>query len=176
MDNTFNLLEELLEWSYAQIKGVEPKKAILDLEELISEKIELFKDKMASKNITFSLLSDEEINVFADKNQLGIVVSNLLSNAVKFTPKGGKISIASKELADNIEVKIRDSGIGIPPENIKNLFNSQSDLRRKGTAGEQSTGLGLKLCKDMIEKNNGTISVESEEGKGTVFTILIPKN
>ena len=176
VDNTFNLLEELLEWSYAQIKGVEPKKAILDLEELISEKIELFKDKMASKNITFSLLSDEEINVFADKNQLGIVVSNLLSNAVKFTPKGGKISIASKELADNIEVKIKDSGIGIPPENIKNLFNSQSDLRRKGTAGEQSTGLGLKLCKDMIEKNNGTISVESEEGKGTVFTILIPKN
>ena len=175
VDNTFTLLEELLEWSYAQIKGVEPKKAILDLEELISEKIELFKDKMESKNITFSLLSDDEINVFADKNQLGVVVSNLLSNAVKFTPKGGQISIASKELADNIEVKIKDSGIGIPPENIKNLFDTRSDLRRKGTAGEQSTGLGLKLCKDMIEKNNGTISVESEEGKGSVFTILIPK-
>jgi two-component system, sensor histidine kinase and response regulator len=175
VENTYNLLEELLEWSYSQMKGIEPQKALLDLEDLLAEKIELYKDNMQSKNITFSLLSDDELNVYADKNQLGIVVSNLLSNAIKFTPVGGKISIESHEYENNIEMKIKDSGIGIPSESMGNIFDTQSSLRRKGTAGENSTGLGLKLCKAMIEKNNGTICVESEVGKGTTFTIVIPK-
>jgi signal transduction histidine kinase len=175
VENTYNLLEELLEWSYSQMKGIEPQKALLDLEDLLAEKIELYKDNMQSKNITFSLLTDDELNVFADKNQLGIVVSNLLSNAIKFTPVGGKISIESHEYEDNIEMKIKDSGIGIPSESMENIFDTQSSFRRKGTAGENSTGLGLKLCKTMIEKNNGTINVESEVGKGTTFTIVIPK-
>jgi two-component system, sensor histidine kinase and response regulator len=175
VENTYNLLEELLEWSYSQMKGIEPQKALLDLEDLLSEKIELYKDNMQSKNITFSLLTDDELNVYADKNQLGIVVSNLLSNAIKFTPIGGKISIESHEYEDNIEMKIKDSGIGIPSESMCNIFDTQSSFQRKGTAGENSTGLGLKLCKTMIEKNNGTINVESEVGKGTTFTIVIPK-
>jgi signal transduction histidine kinase len=175
VENTYNLLEELLEWSYSQMKGIEPQKALLDLEDLLAEKIELYKDNMQSKNITFSLLTDDELNVYADKNQLGIVVSNLLSNAIKFTPVGGKISIESHEYEDNIEMKIKDSGIGIPSESMCNIFDTQSSFRRKGTAGENSTGLGLKLCKTMIEKNNGTINVESEVGKGTTFTIVIPK-
>jgi two-component system, sensor histidine kinase and response regulator len=175
VENTYNLLEELLEWSYSQMKGIEPQKALLDLEDLLAEKIELYKDNMESKNITFSLLSDDELNVYADKNQLGIVVSNLLSNAIKFTPVGGKISIESHEYEDTIEMKIKDSGIGIPSESMCSIFDTQSSFRRKGTAGENSTGLGLKLCKTMIEKNNGTINVESEVGKGTTFTIVIPK-
>jgi two-component system, sensor histidine kinase and response regulator len=175
VENTYNLLEELLEWSYSQMQGIEPKKALLDLEELLSEKIELFKAKMERKKITFSLLSDDELNVFADKNQLGVVVTNLLSNAIKFTPEGGSISIESHEYEHNIEMKIKDSGIGIPSESIGKLFDTQSSFQRKGTAGENSTGLGLKLCKAMMEKNNGTICVESEVGKGTTFTIMIPK-
>jgi signal transduction histidine kinase len=175
VENTYNLLEELLEWSYSQMQGIEPKKALLDLEELLSEKIELFRAKMESKKITFSLLSDDELNVFADKNQLGVVLTNLLSNAIKFTPEGGKISIESHEKECGIEMKITDSGIGIPSDSIEKLFDTQSSLRRKGTAGENSTGLGLKLCKAMLDKNNGTICVESVVGKGTTFTIMIPK-
>jgi signal transduction histidine kinase len=101
---------------------------------------------------------------------LQTIVRNLVSNAVKFTVKGGKINITAKSLStDTIEVSINDTGIGMNKEFIENIFRIDTDTTRKGTEGESSTGLGLLLCKEFVEKNGGKIWAESEEGKGSIF-------
>ena len=105
------------------------------------------------------------------------VIRNLFSNAVKYTQEGGQISISGK-IDDNksIEISIKDSGIGMSKDVVSNLFRLDVQTGRKGTEGEASTGLGLLLCKEFIEKHNGNLWVESEEGKGSTFyfTILQP--
>ena len=103
------------------------------------------------------------------------VIRNLVSNAIKFTPRNGEVCISASVTADNVsEIKIRDSGIGMNCELISKLFILAEKTNRPGTEGEPSTGLGLLLCKEFIEKHNGTIRVESEEGKGSVFSFTIP--
>jgi len=102
------------------------------------------------------------------------VIRNLVSNAVKFTPRGGKIIISASAVNDNfIKLKISDTGIGMNTELKSKLFLLSEKTSRPGTEGEPSTGLGLLLCKDFIEKNGGKIWVESEEGKGSAFSITI---
>ena len=105
----------------------------------------------------------------------GSIIRNLSMNAVKFTPQGGKVSIAAKTVPDNlVEISISDTGIGMSPEMVGNLFLLDIDTSRKGTEGEPSTGLGLILCKDFVERNNGKIRTESEEGMGTTFYFTLP--
>ena len=106
---------------------------------------------------------------------LQTVIRNLVSNAVKFTPKGGKISLSAKVSDDkNVEISIKDSGIGMNLAMVDNLFRLHDQTNRKGTEGEPSTGLGLIICKDFIEKHGGKLWVESEEGKGSEFYFTIP--
>ena len=108
---------------------------------------------------------------------MDIIIRNLLSNAVKYTPRGGRISILLKEKKseDNcILLKICDNGIGIPAEKQKYLFISTEVSSTPGTENEKGTGLGLKLCYELIQINKGTISVESAEGEGTCFSITLP--
>src|SRR5450759_2074177 len=105
---------------------------------------------------------------------LETVVRNLVSNAIKFTPKSGMISVSAKVTLDNIvEIKIRDTGIGMNKELINKLFLLNEKTNRKGTEGEPSTGLGLLLCKEFIEKHGGKIWVESEVGKGSTFSFTM---
>jgi signal transduction histidine kinase len=102
------------------------------------------------------------------------VVRNLVSNAIKFTPKSGEIRVSATATPDNIiEIKIRDTGIGMSKELIDRLFLLNEKTSRKGTEGEPSTGLGLLLCKEFIEKHKGKIWIESEEGKGSSFSFTI---
>jgi signal transduction histidine kinase len=108
--------------------------------------------------------------VFADRNLIQTVIRNLVSNAVKFTPAGGKIDISAKVNNDeSIEVIIADSGIGMSPNMLERLFQLDAQTNRKGTEGEPSTGLGLIICHDFINRHGGKIRVESEEGSGTTF-------
>jgi signal transduction histidine kinase len=103
------------------------------------------------------------------------VMRNLVSNAIKFTPKSGEICITAAARPDKtIEIKIHDSGIGMSKELISKLFLLNEKTNRKGTEGEPSTGLGLLLCKEFIEKHNGKIRVDSEEGKGSTFSFTVP--
>ncbi len=100
-----------------------------------------------------------------------------MSNAVKFTPKGGKIKVSAKATNhNNVEISIEDTGIGMSSKMIDDLFRLDVQTNRKGTEGEPSSGLGLILCKDFIEKHGGKIWVESEEGKGSIFLFTIPNN
>jgi signal transduction histidine kinase len=112
--------------------------------------------------------------VWADPNHINLVVRNLISNAIKFTPKNGQISLKSRQDADFCEIAVVDTGVGMSTENVAKLFNKASHYTTYGTSGEKGTGLGLLLCQEMIEKNGGTIWVESEVSKGTTFIFRLP--
>lgn len=103
------------------------------------------------------------------------IIRNLITNAIKFTQNGGSILVSAGENSKNeTEIHISDTGIGMSPEIIENLFNIAVDTGRRGTEGESSSGLGLVLCKEFSEKNNGRIEVTSREGKGSTFTVILP--
>ena len=104
------------------------------------------------------------------------VLRNLLSNAIKFTPSSGAINV-SAQLHDEqfLEVAVADTGMGIKEEDFSKLFRIDIQYTNVGTAGERGTGLGLNLCKDLVEKNGGAIRVKSEVGKGTTFKFTLPR-
>ncbi|WP_445725708.1 sensor histidine kinase, partial [Flavobacterium sp.] len=124
-------------------------------------------------SIDFQSNFDENIIINADERMITAVVRNLISNAIKFTPKGGHISISTREKIINnkrmIETEIRDTGIGINQENLTKLFQIEQNYNSKGTNNETGTGLGLILCKEFINQNNGNIRVESELSVGSSF-------
>ena len=103
------------------------------------------------------------------------VIRNLISNAVKFTPRNGTISILAQKNGNDILFSIQDSGIGISTEMLNKLFKIDEKVSRLGTEGEASTGLGLLLCKDFLEKHNGNIWIESVVGKGSIFYFNLPQ-
>ncbi|MFZ4592045.1 MAG: PAS domain S-box protein [Ignavibacteria bacterium] len=173
--NLFRLLENLLEWSQMKrgLTVVNPEQFSID--KIISGSIILIKEIAAKKEITISSDVQEELQVYADINMFEAAVRNLLSNALKFTSKGGSVTLSANSTTDNkVEVSVKDTGIGMNKERMDGLFRLDVNTNRKGTEGEPSTGLGLHICKEFIEKNGGEITVESEEGKGTTFKFTVP--
>ena len=133
----------------------------------------LVKDAADTKEILISYAVPEDLKVFTDGNMLGGILRNLVTNAVKFTSKGGIILISAKSIPGNlVEISVRDTGIGMSKGLIDDLFRLDANTGRKGTDGEPSTGLGLMICKDFIEKNGGELFIESEEGKGSDLNLL----
>ena len=113
--------------------------------------------------------------VYADKDMVATVIRNLISNAIKFSFKKSSILVSLKTESDaTVKVSISDKGVGIDKTKLASIFNAEYTFSEKGTEGEKGTGLGLKLCKEFVEKNNGKIWVESEKGKGSVFSFNIP--
>jgi signal transduction histidine kinase len=170
---TYNLLENLLDWSTSQMGELRFNPSIVDLKSLITQNIELVKRKIESKNINLVFQVSDDIEVLADENMLQTVVRNLISNAVKFTFDNGTIEISANVVDDICFLSVKDTGIGISKENIKNLFRIDKDVRTYGTHNEKGAGLGLILCKEFIELNGGKISVTSEPQKGTEFIISL---
>ena len=174
--NIFRLLGNLLEWSRMQ-RGVtifSPR--LLLLSSVISDSIFHIIGESNIKDVTLDLNIPEDLFVFADKNMLESIIRNLTSNALKFTPQGGKISVSARlDSGKDVEISITDSGIGMSKEMIENLFRLDINTNRKGTDGEYSTGLGLILCKDFIDKHGGKLQIESEEGKGSTFRFTLPR-
>jgi len=126
------------------------------------------------KGIEILISIPEVIDILADRHMFDTIIRNLISNSIKFTPVGGKVTFTAGYIEDHIvEIKIIDSGIGMTPELKDKLFLLNEKTSRKGTEGESSTGLGLLLCKEFIEKHNGKIWVESEVGKGSTFSFTI---
>jgi signal transduction histidine kinase len=114
--------------------------------------------------------------VNADKNMLSTIIRNLVSNAIKFTHSGGRVTISSRIVNDLVELSIKDTGVGIKKENLNNLFKVDKSISTKGTANEEGSGLGLILCKEMVQMHGGNILVESEPGKGTTFLFNLKKS
>ncbi|MFA5296989.1 MAG: PAS domain S-box protein [Lutibacter sp.] len=174
---TLSLLHDLLEWSRVQVGSIKPDKEIFMLSDLLKHNIAGVSSLVSSKKIDLTSNFNQNLSVFADKKMISAIVRNLLSNAIKFTPNGGKIAISCKEISLNdkkfIETTITDTGIGMSEENVNKLFKIEHNYRSNGTNNETGTGLGLVLCKEFIEKNNGCIKVKSEQNVGSSFIFTI---
>jgi PAS domain S-box-containing protein len=173
--SVYTLLENLLEWSRLQ-RGVmefNPKK--FKLSNIIRSSLNAVDGSAKAKNIEMIVSIKDDVTATADEHMIETTVRNLISNAVKFTKVGGKITISASLNKENaVEVRITDTGIGMTPELKAKLFKMNEKTNRPGTSGEPSSGLGLLLCKEFVEKHSGKIWVESEEGKGSTFSFTIP--
>ncbi|MFZ4414010.1 MAG: CHASE domain-containing sensor histidine kinase [Bacteroidales bacterium] len=173
--NLYRLLENLLEWSQLQQSLIPHNPEFVCLLPLVNESVEMILESAKNKQIEIIIEISLDIEVYAENNSLQTIIRNLVSNAVKYTPKGGNIQIFAKSNSDSsVEISIKDTGIGMKPSMIDNLFKLDVSTSRKGTEGELSTGLGLLLCKEFVEKHGGKLWVESEEGKGSTFRFTLP--
>jgi signal transduction histidine kinase len=174
--NIYILLENLLEWSRLRRGGMDFVPEKLNLKEKIEACIDVLSESARKKRIGLFFSIPDELDAFVDNHMFDAVIRNLVSNAIKFTPAGGNVNVtAGYNNEHSIEVKISDNGIGMTPELKNKLFMISEKTNRNGTEGELSTGLGLLLCKEFIEKHGGKIWAESEVGKGSVFSFTIPE-
>jgi signal transduction histidine kinase len=171
----YNLLKNLLDWSRAQTGRIQMTPTTLSLQDIVYRSMALLDNNAKAKNIDIFSSIDTTL-VFADEYMLDTVIRNLLSNAIKFTPADGNVEISAKEEGPEVEISISDTGVGIKQQDIDKLFQIDVSHSTVGTAKEEGTGLGLILCKEFVEKNGGTIRVESEEGKGSRFYIRLPSS
>jgi len=173
--NIYGLLENLLEWSRLKRGMMNFDPGIINLKKIITGCLEVLKESASKKEIRITSYLPDNIEIYADSHMLETVLRNLVSNAIKFTPKSGEISLTATATEGNtIEIKVSDNGIGMPGALIYKLFLLNEKTNRLGTEGELSSGLGLLLCKEFIDKHGGKIWVESEEGKGSTFSFTIP--
>jgi len=171
VDQSVGLMENLLSWASSQQNGENIKQHRFNLNELFQEVLDSIKALIGKKSLEVKLELEPDLEVFADREMIKIVLRNLVGNAIKFNHQGAVISIKG-QLKDEVNISVSDEGIGMSPEVLDQLFSL--DLRsRKGTSNEEGSGLGLMLCKDFIEKNGGKLDVKSEEGKGSIFSFVL---
>jgi PAS domain S-box-containing protein len=170
----YSLLENLLEWSRSQTGKLEVNKTSFNLVNVIFEAHNLLAASANNKEITIELNCPESLFVSADENMIQTVFRNFISNAIKFTHRHGYISIKAFQEKNFAVLEVKDNGIGIPPENLKTLFNIDSEFSMLGTEKEHGTGLGLILCNEFINLNGGIIEVESKPDEGSTFRTKIP--
>jgi len=176
-ESTYHLLENLLEWSRVQRGSIPFAPKQINVKDIIYEIDESVVEMARKKTIDLKFDLPEGLVVYADQNMLLSIIRNLITNATKFTEPGGSIKVKALLTDDeSILFSIKDTGIGMSNKLINNLFQVDSNINRQGTNGEPSTGLGLILCKEFVEKHGGKIWAESEEGKGSTFNFTIPKN
>ncbi|MCX6242048.1 MAG: PAS domain-containing sensor histidine kinase [Bacteroidetes bacterium] len=173
--NLYRLLENLLEWSRLQRGLTTLDTTSFLLLPNVSSSLDLVRESAHKKEIEININIPENLVVYADEKMLDSILRNLSSNAIKFTPKGGRITITAKDSHEGwIEISMKDTGIGMTKEMIDTLFKMDVNTNRKGTEGEPSTGLGLILCKEFVEKQGGRLWVESEVEKGSTFYFTLP--
>ncbi len=170
------LINNLLEWSRIQKNTIKLHPENLHIRMLVENIETLQQTNLNEKRISCVNNVDENFRIYADENTMHTVLRNLISNAIKYTEENGKITINSISTDKEKIITIKDSGIGIPAEIKKNLFSIGEKTSRNGTQGEKGTGLGLVLCKEFINKNNGSISVKSIEGEGSTFILKFKDN
>jgi signal transduction histidine kinase len=172
-----SLLENMLVWGRDQEDKIKYSPEKRDLADIILTNLSIFKETSDKKEISVNFTQIGSPVAFIDKDLLDIIIRNLLSNAVKYTPRGGRISILLKEKTmgeEGIMLKICDNGVGIPETKQKYLFTATEIESTPGTENEKGTGLGLKLCYELVRINQGNILVESKLGEGTCFSINLP--
>jgi len=171
----FNLLENLLSWSRIHTGRMQYTPSEFNLSESILSMIEVYHLSAFKKKINLETQIEDNIVMFADKNMIDTIIRNLLSNAIKFTPENGKVTLRIKTIDHIVQILVVDTGVGMNEKILNSLFRIDTHTSSLGTNGERGTGLGLILCKELIEKNKGIISVNTELGIGSTFEVSIPK-
>ena len=170
---TIGLMENLLEWSRKQMQADKIRPEELDVTQMIKNVVQLLRLQAEAKQVHIRSKLKSPVYVFADKDMINLVLRNLISNAIKYTPEKGKIEIGINDLSSFAEIYIQDSGVGISQEALQKI-NEKNFYTTKGTASESGTGLGLVLVRDFLARNGGQMFIESEEGKGSVFSFTLP--
>jgi|YelNatPaOPRAMG01_1025707.scaffolds.fasta_scaffold00415_2 signal transduction histidine kinase len=170
------LLENLLNWASSQKDGGNFSPEFINIYNLVEENIELAKRAAEEKHITLINYVNKDDRAYADIDMIRLVIRNIITNAVKFTNVNGKIEVKSTSHGNTIEISVCDNGVGIPEENLNNIFKFDSNYSTNGTSGEKGSGLGLGLCKEFVEKNGGKIWVKSTPGLGSTFGFSLNKN
>lgn len=173
--NTFELVEDLLTWAGAQKGQIDIAPKNFDINQILRKVAFTLQHSAQQKGIQFIIPDECEENfVFGDMPTINTVIRNLVSNAIKFTREGGNIKLSVSKEQDKVLIKVADTGIGIAPDKLSHLFQLGHDISSPGTKSEKGTGMGLLLCKEFVELNNGEIGLESEINKGSTFWFSLP--
>jgi PAS domain S-box-containing protein len=179
-ESMLRLLMDLLDWSKSQNGNMVYKPEDINLYNLVNEVKEPLYYQALNKKIGLTSEVKSSVYANADNEMVKTILRNLISNAIKFTPQNGNIIIAANEIIDQnskefVEISVIDNGVGIKKENLEKISKIDQNIRTNGTADETGTGLGLVLCKELIEKNNGYFYIKSIENSGSTFTFALPK-
>jgi signal transduction histidine kinase len=176
-DKIFSLVDNLLIWSKTQIESLELHPKPINLHEIVEESFALYKEIYKKKGVKFISDIDEVVQVMSDKIMLSIIMRNLLSNAVKFTNLDGEIIVWTEEVknSNEITVNVKDTGVGMSEDKLNKLFFSEINESLLGTNMEQGTGMGLSLCKKLIDLHHSKLHIESKEGAGTKIFFNLQK-
>ncbi len=164
----------LLDWSISQMHGIVLNPQQFRLDELLLEILESLKNHLDKKSITIDLRLNDAVIINADRENLKIVFRNIIHNAIKFTPEGERIIVELKMGEKEALVNIIDKGVGMPKELIDKILTKQVVNSTMGTSGEKGSGIGLSFCVDLLEKNKGTLAIQSKVGEGSTFKIVLP--
>ena len=176
IDGLIGMISSLLDLARIEAGRLVQQKERIALSEIIDEVVELMDQEVEKKGLKFEVTIDAQLfPVHADRQSMETVITNLLSNAVKYNREGGRISISARNRGEFVEVKVADTGVGISEENLPRIFDKFYRIRSEYTRKVIGSGMGLPLVKAIVEAHFGTISVESESGEGTTFTVLLPK-
>jgi signal transduction histidine kinase len=174
LNYSIGLMENLLQWSKMQMQSGAAKPEELDVSKMINEVLQLMRLQAEAKQIFIENKNNSPVYVYADKDMVNLILRNLVSNAIKFTPNQGYIEIGVNEVASFVEVYVQYTGVGMSKDAIRQISES-SFYTTKGTASESGTGLGLMLCKEFLQKSGGQMHIESQPGKGSVFSFTLPR-
>ncbi len=176
VQKNIDVMEDLLSWAKRQMTGITFVKEELNIHELVNEVIGKQESRYKGKNISVTNKVNKSLSIQTDENALKLILRNLLSNSIKFTDHGGSINFSSSDKEDEIQLCVIDTGIGMSEDLQERVFSNRSiSFSLEGTKGEKGTGFGLSLIKEFVDKLGGSITIESEEGKGTKFCIDLPK-
>ncbi len=170
-----HLIENLLQSTRFELGALEFQPAIMVIDNVIGNVQALLKGNATQKKVDLVYEPHPEVEVFADSTMLHSIFQNLIGNAIKFTPTKGSITVEVVDQGELIQVSVIDTGVGVPSEMLAGLFELKAHRSTDGTSGEKGTGLGLLLCKELVEKQGGRLWVDSEVGKGTSFHFTLQK-
>jgi signal transduction histidine kinase len=175
-NNSLELINEILEITDNISTKLNKEKEIVEINSLLNKSVELLRFKAAEKHQQIILeLMDTPVELLIGREKIWRVISNLISNAIKFSNENSPIHVTLTDEGSEVKIAVADNGIGIPDDIKPRVFNTFTDAKRPGTAGEKSFGLGLSICYQIIENHDGKIWFDSEVGKGTTFYVTLKK-
>lgn len=175
LESTTKMTDNLMTWAKLQMKEMSTTPAFVPVKDIVSDVLSLYQEIAQAKDIKLQQQIPAGAEVWADKNQVTFIIRNLVNNAVKYTSRGGQILVSGEKGKDNkFVIKVADTGNGIQEAIISKLFTAEPVHSMRGTAGEQGSGLGLKLCYEFTQLNKGSLLVASKSGQGTVFSLVLP--